>query len=494
MKIHHRKWRLQTSCVAILGALIAVGVDTGAQQGQVGVRDPGVRAGVVGAGKPLAGLSQQQLDVFNAGKEEFEALGSVQGKIAGEPDGGLGPRFNSNSCGSCHSQPAIGGSSPSPKHFPFVGPNAQVAVAKAQGATNVIPYFISADGPTREARFKRVVVNGALTNVEDGGVHALFTIAGRTDATNVIGVTGRFQTCRLAQPDFELMRRLDNIIFRTPTPVFGAGLIENIADRTILDNMAARSAEKTAFGIAGRPNRNGNDGTITKFGWKAQNASLVIFAGEAYNVEQGVSNELFPSERANPGDALPDECLFNGTPEDTINVTDPEESPHSDTVLFAAFMRFLAPPVPSATQPGGATSIQRGKVVFDEVAKCALCHTPSLKSSSSVPKRQSRRHHRPGATAGPPAATANLYSDLLLHDMGNQLADGIRQGVANGREFRTAPLWGLGQRVFFLHDGRTSDLVEAILAHGGTADKSVATFKGMPDQDQQHLLNFLRSL
>ena len=465
----------------LLLALIAEGVPN-AQS--FSARDPGPRAGTVDAGPSLAGLTSGQQGLFDVGKEAFEEIASVQGKIP-NTDTGLGPRFNSVSCGSCHAQPAVGGTSPSTRAFPNIGPNPQIAAANLQGATNRIPFFVRADGPVREARFKRVVSNGALTNTPDGGVHALFTIAGRVDATNVVGATGLAQTCRLAQPDFDLARRLDNVEFRIPTPVFGLGLVETISDKTILDNLAAQGSDKRNLGISGRPNRNGNDGTITKFGWKAQNISLTMFSGEAYNVEQGVTNELFPVERGSPGETLPPECLFNGTPEDATNFDDATESPHGDLVRFAVFMRFLAPPTPSTTSPGGAASIQRGAALFRDTVKCALCHTPSLPVGWSSYSR----------SIGP--RTANLFSDLLLHDMGQRLADGVSQGNAGGSEFRTAPLWGLGQRVFFLHDGRASDLDQAIQEHGGRdseARGTVSLYQQLSESDKQHLLNFLRSL
>lgn len=470
------------------GVVLAL-ITEGAGQAQAlapatAARDPGPRAGQVDSGQPYAQLTPAQSALFVTAKEAFEEIGSVQGKIAGT-GAGLGPRYNSVSCGSCHAQPAVGGSSPSANAYPNIGPNPQIAAANLQSATNRIPYFIRAEGPVREARFKRVVRNGVVTDTPDGGVHALFTIAGRPDATNVVGATGLAQTCRLQQPDFDTMRRLNNIEFRIPTPVYGAGLIEAITDKAILDNMNAQGADKRALGISGRPNRNGNDGTITKFGWKAQNISLTMFSGEAYNVEQGVTNELFTQERGNPGETLPVECLFNGAPEDSTNLDDPTEGPHGDLVLFSMFMRFLAPPAPSTSSPGGAASIARGAALFKDTVKCALCHTPSMPVGWSSFSR----------SLGP--TQARLYSDLLLHDMGDRLADGVSQGAATGNEFRTAPLWGLGQRVFFLHDGRTSDLQEAIQAHGARdseARGTVENFQRLPDSDKQHLLNFLRSL
>jgi len=443
------------------------------------VADPGVRAGSVDAGAMLdtvvPGLGLAEM--FDEGADAFADINSVQGNVPGEPDAGLGPRFNSNGCGTCHAQPALGGSSPSATHFPNLGPNPQVALANLHGATNRIPYFITADGPVREARFKFVARNGRLTSTPDGGVHQLYTIQGRLDATNVTGASGNAQTCVLTQPDFDQARRLNNISFRIPTPTFGLGLVEAIADATIVANMQANGAAKAALGIRGKPNRSGNDGTIARFGWKAQNPSLLVFAGEAYNVEQGVSNEAFPFERGSPGETpLPSQCMFNTTPEDRTTFDE-----HGDTVLFAVFMRLLAPPTHSLTAPGGVASIQRGSELFETVG-CGLCHTPSLPTSASTFMN---------------ATEARLYSDLLVHDMGPALADGVTQGAAGPSEFRTAPLWGLGQRVFFLHDGRTTDLVEAIQWHGGAGSEAravTARFFGLPDAEKQNVLNFLRSL
>ncbi len=200
-----------------------------------------------------------------------------------------------------------------------------------------MPSFITPDGPAREARFKYLLSpNGTLSSTPDGGVHDLYVITGRSDATG----------CKLSQPDFEHNLALGNVIFRIPTPTFGAGLIENIPDETILANMNANSKVKQNLGISGRPNRSGNDGTITRFGWKAQNKSLEIFSGEAYNVEMGVTNELFTNKRSSPDESgLPPGCRMNPTPEDKTNFSASGELIPSDTVAFAMFMRLLAPPI-----------------------------------------------------------------------------------------------------------------------------------------------------
>lgn len=426
-----------------------------------GAADPGVRGDPAGAGGPIAGLSVNELAFFNLGKEDFEEVEDV-------PDG-IGPRMNLDSCGGCHSQPATGGSSP------FVNP--QVAFASKDGGTDFVPSFINLNGPIREARFVRNPDGTA-----DGGVHALFTITGRTGANG----------CNIRQPDFARELSNNNVIFRIPTPVFGAGLIEQIPDAAIAANQASNLSQKQALGIRGKANfqvagrtvtgmtnNNGNDGTISRFGWKAQNKSLLLFSGEAYNVEMGITSELFQTERDETAS-----CQFATVPNDVQDM-DATTVLGSVTAIenFANFQRFLAPPTPSPDTPGGATSITNGRQKFMEIG-CGLCHTPSFTTGNSA---VAALRNRP----------VNLFSDLLVHDMGVGLADGVSQGEAGPREFRTAPLWGLGQRIFFLHDGRTSNLVRAIREHassGSEANAVISNYNNLSESRKQDLLNFLRSL
>jgi CxxC motif-containing protein (DUF1111 family) len=463
-------------CAGIVAAALTSCVGTPSQAGTAPV-DPGVRGGTPGAGTPLQGLSADETAFFQDGLTRFAEIESV----TGGQNNGLGPRFNSNSCLSCHAQPGVGGSSPAA--------NPSIAIATLNGAKNVVPWFITKNGPIREARFKQ---NPDGTN--DGGVHNLFVITGRSDAAG----------CNIAQPNFlpagnplTGQNGNPNIIFRIPTPVFGAGLIEAIPDSAILANMNANLNIKKPMGISGHPNahlsgnanHSGNDGTITRFGWKAQNKSLLLFAGEAYNVEMGISNQLFPQERdETPG------CVLNPTPEDTLNFTTPSTSTPkqntavvSDIEAFADFMRMLAPPTPASDTP----SIVNGRAAFATTG-CAFCHTQSFTTGKAIASGSSTRPS-PALSNQP----VNLWSDLLVHRMGEGLADGITQGGAGPDEFRTAPLWGVGQRVFFLHDGRTTDLVKAIEAHksrGSEASAIIERFNGLSIKQQQDIVNFLRSL
>lgn len=465
----HRADRMRLGgIIGPVAAFALIGVffsgDVWSQFAKFMARDPGVRSGSASAGDMLSGLTPLQQRVFEVGREAFQDVGSVHGTIP-NTEKGLGPRFNLDSCAGCHVHPGIGGSSPAV--------NPQIEVAKKEGAHNVIPPFITVDGPIREARFKR-----NPDGTPDGGVHALFTITGRNDAPG----------CGIQQPDFPSAVTRQNVVFRIPTPLFGAGLIEAIDDDAILANLQAHGGRKHSLGIRGRanrisgqPNTSGNDGTVTRFGWKAQNKSLEIFSGEAYNVEQGITNDLFPQERDEAQG-----CRSNGTPESSTNyeVGNPLDVP-SDVVKFAVFIRFLAPPTPA---PDTDTVI-RGRKLFEDVG-CVLCHTPTMHTGNV-------------AVAALRDKPVNLYSDLGLHNMGPGLADDISQGQAAGDEFRTAPLWGLGKRIFFLHDGRTKDLLEAIQAHAShgagpyrpsEANQVVGQFNRLNEIDKQHVLNFLRGL
>ncbi len=417
--------------------------------------DPGVRAGA-DAGGPLQNLNGDEWNFFAAALQAFQEVTSVSGALSGEEGRGLGPRFNHNSCAACHAYPSVGGTSPVR--------NPQIDVATLHGARNTVPSFITATGPVRVARFIR-----NADGRPDGGVHDLFVISGRNDAPG----------CQIAQPDFAGALANDNVVFRIPTPLYGLGLVESTPDANLRAAFSANAALKTTLGVSGHFNTSANDGTITRFGWKAQNKSLTIFSGEAYNVEQGVTNELFPNEReSDPG------CQFNASPEDDTpleriaNVASPASAHASDAVNFAMLSKLLAPPAPVTS-----AAAQRGQVLFNSVG-CQTCHVATQTTGPSSFAALSNVAYHP-------------YSDFALHDMGRALNDRITQGGANGSDWRTAPLWGLGQRLFFLHDGRAPDLISAINIHasqGSEANGVIDRFNQLSRQEIADMLTFLRSL
>jgi CxxC motif-containing protein (DUF1111 family) len=204
--------------------------------------------------------------------------------------------------------------------------------------------------------------------------------------------------------------------------------VEAVTDASLEGAVAVNAIQRQSLGISGRFNRSGNDGTITRFGWKAQNKSLLIFAGEAYNVEQGITNELFPNER----DSDPT-CRLTNIPEDQTPLTpvspstgSPSADFASTTTLFAGFMRLSAPPTPaSATTTVGSTasasaaSTARGRQVFTNIG-CEGCHVRSLTTGTSSINGLSKVHLEP-------------LSDFALHDMGYTLADGVSHCAAMGR-------------------------------------------------------------
>ncbi|MBZ5508737.1 MAG: thiol oxidoreductase [Acidobacteriia bacterium] len=479
-------------CLLATALLFSFSVKTAHAQDVPAAIDPGPRPGpqpsIGGAGHPIPGLPADQVTFWADGLILFRDTVSVKGTLSGEPLAGLGPAFNGNSCLLCHSQPAIGGSSPAQ--------NPQIGIANLDGATNTIPPFLTAAGPVLEARF----IHNA-DGSPDGGVHDLFTITGRVDAP---------ANCTLAQPDFVTQLQNGNISLRIPIPTFGEGFVENVSEDAFKNNLAALKAVKKAAGIAGRFNTSGNDGTITRFGWKAQNKSMLMFAGEASNVELGITNEMFTNERTNSG------CATNATPEDNTHVIIPTGTNAGDDASqvsslienFTIFMRLNAAAVPcdfftsqTTCQPLGASAL-RGQALFGTIVPatagtapntgigCVLCHTDQLRTAKSNLASLNNVEFHP-------------FSDFALHHMGAGLADGISQGQAGPDEFRTAPLWGVGQRIFFLHDGRTNNLVSAIQLHASPcavgqvcseANAVVAAFNALTQAQQQDLIAFLRSL
>jgi CxxC motif-containing protein (DUF1111 family) len=451
--------------------------------------DPGVQSGNRGTGAALSSVLSNSpsgiLAFFTDGQTRFQEVETVSNSA----NVGLGPRFNSNQCSSCHAQPAVGGTGAATNpQFEFT--------SNGVAPGNIMPSFITANGPTLEARFPFFFnTNGSVnTNSPNGGVETLFTVTGRSDAGTCNSSTA------LPQPSFATAVAENDIIFRIPTPVFGSGLIENLDDSTLLKNQVNNLNNN--LGISGTFNHNGNDGTISRFGWKAQNKSLHIFAGEAYNVEMGISNLLFPQDRPLPGEdggggsgdlGLVSTCLNlggAGYPEDTSNPGSTGTAILDDVSAFANFMRFLAPPPTGGVVLNGssvsASTISAGSALFSSIG-CATCHNPS--PGSTQPS---------GFTSSLSKAPVNAFSDIEIHNMGTGLTDNVSQGGAGGNQFRTAPLWGLGQRIFLLHDGRTTNLVTAIRDHASNGSEATTVeedfFEDLSTTQQQEILDFLRSL
>ncbi|PYJ78958.1 MAG: hypothetical protein DME22_26115 [Verrucomicrobia bacterium] len=248
--------------------------------------------------------------------------------------------------------------------------------------------------------------------------------------------------------------------------------IEAIPDSAILLNAAIPRPD----GITGRPSMVqdvvSGQPRVGRFGWKAQQATLLAFSGDAYLNEMGITSRLFPQENAPNGntDLL---ALFD-------NVADPEDVEDPETGKanidnFTDFMRFLAPP----PQLPLTLSAQSGQILFNGIG-CAACHTPVMHTGANSVAALDRKPVR-------------LYSDLLLHNMG-LLGDGIAQGSAHPREMRTAPLWGLRASAPYLHDGRAATVNAAIRAHDGEARYPRDRYLLLLPIQRRQLLDFLNSI
>ena len=361
-------------------------------------------------GQPLAGLTAAELAAFNEGGVEFRNVETAAG--------GLGPIFNDVSCVACHDAGGTGGAS-----------------------------------RRTVTRFGRTV-NGVFDPLERQG--------------------GSLLQERSINPGIRevVPREANTVARRVTTPLFGAGLIEAIPDSTIVLGTLARKPAGIAGKVSVVRDVVSGKNLIGRFGWKAQQATLLAFSGDAYVNEMGVTNRFFPTENAPNGNV---ELLARfdrvADVEDEIDPLDGK----ADIDRAADFMRLLAPP---PRGPATASSVA-GEAIFSRL-DCAVCHTPSMRTGRNVIAALSEK-------------TVGLYSDLLLHDMG-ALGDGIAQGTAGTRDMRTAPLWGLRSRPTWLHDGRANTIDQAVRGHAGEAQSSRDRYVALTAAERQQLLDFLNTL
>ncbi|WP_255215924.1 di-heme oxidoredictase family protein [Pseudenhygromyxa sp. WMMC2535] len=348
------------------------------------------------------------------------------------PDEGLGPLVNVSFCTSCHERPVFGGSGPRYRDFFLTGTELDDGSFLATGHGGVVTSFGFNGAPTRP---------------------------GLDEGVNVIA-------------------------HRNAIPFFGTGLIAELSESSILANADEDDAD--GDGISGRPNW--DRGFVGRFGRKSQTVSIEGFIRGPLNNHLGITTDPLteaqkaalpvPSSAADsalraidPEAALafrqaaaPDEPLF-----DDDDTPDPE-MPSEDLFDLVSFAMLLAAPEPEDL--GDNELGLRGQANFAEIG-CDDCHAPTLEG---------------------PRGLVPLYSDLLLHDMGEAMADGMQQGVATGAEFRTQPLWGIVAVAPYLHDGRADTLDEAILWHGGEAQRSRDAYEALPQSERDALLEFLASL
>ncbi len=363
------------------------------------------------AGSPLRGITAYEHELFRLGLEDFTEV-----EAAGD---GLGPAFNGTSCAVCHSIPAIGGTS-----------------------------------TITEVRAGYRDDEGVFHELGGGTLFHLFSVPPHT--------------CQPVIP-----AEANVIAKRGPIPVFGAGLVEAIPDGTILS--AEDPEDRDGNGIRGRASRIIDAVTgqprIGRFGWKAQHATLLAFAGDAYRNEMGITNDIFRDEDARG---------FTGEQLRLCSATRGLEDVRDKRTRlrgidnFANFMRFLAP-ISHARGDGAA---EAGEGIFDAIG-CASCHTPVLMTGIDSNPVFDRK-------------PVPLYSDLLLHDVGT--GDGIEQASARGNEIRTPALWGLRFRRPFLHDGSAQTPAEAIARHSGESIAVRERYEALSSGERRLVLEFLGSL
>ncbi|GDY20973.1 hypothetical protein LBMAG56_23190 [Verrucomicrobiota bacterium] len=358
-------------------------------------------------GSPLPGLTPDQLAAFADGREEFENEETVAS--------GLGPIFNNVSCVACHSGPAVGGSS-------------DIVVT----------------------RFGRTV-NGVFDPLTEKGGSLLQQFSIDPAARETV------------PPEANTIAR------RRTTPLFGLGLIEAIPDDAIRQGALRQKPDGVTGRISEVTDITTGQVRVGRFGWKAQQATLLAFSADAYLNEMGITSRFFPKENAPNGNQVL-LALFDTT-QDPEDEADPATG-RADIDANADFMRFLGAPPRLPLSP----SARAGEPLFAQIG-CAVCHTPLMQTG---PNRIAALDRKP----------VWLFSDLLLHDMGT-LGDGIAQGAAKPREMRTAPLWGLRASPPYLHDGRAPTVHDAIAAHEGEGRVSRDRYLRLTLAQRRQLLDYL---
>ncbi|MEL6670699.1 MAG: di-heme oxidoredictase family protein [Bacteroidota bacterium] len=412
--------------------------------------------------QPMKHISDENFNRFQIGNSFFRTVW-VSAPSSTSARDGLGPYFNSSSCTGCHINDGRG--------RPPVGDETRlntmlVRLSVADGAGNHRPH----------PAYGNQLQNRALPGFQPEGELAI-------EYEEVTGTYADGTPYTLARPRYAL-RDLgygeigEKLLLspRVAPPVMGMGFLASIPEEVIL--AAVDSLDSDGDGISGRPNYviDAQTGQLAlgRFGWKANQPTLLQQNASAFSGDMGLTTSLFPDPHCAETQQACREAISGGQPE----VTDEQLN------AITAYVSSLGVP---ARRDAAQPAVIQGKRLFFETG-CTACHTPSYQTQA-LPDF-------------PEMADLNIrpFTDLLLHDMGPELADGRPDGQANGQEWRTPPLWGIGLvdtvngHTRFLHDGRARNLEEAILWHGGEGTASREAFKQLSAEDRQALLTFLQSL
>ncbi len=421
--------------------------------------------------EPIEGLTADQRFRFKRGRVGFFARWVVFPSLAGE--WGLGPLFNAEACADCH----VNGGRAAPPAGPDEVPVATLARVSIPGKSEH-------GGPSPDPRYGGQIQTLGLMGV-DPRAHGHGERVRPEADVNIRWVEHAFTypdgtTVSLRAPELEVAALEYGDLspdaafgLRHAQPIFGLGLLEAVPDEAIL----VLEARQAAWDLAGRANRVWNiragEHQIGRFGWKANQPTVRQQIETAFHEDIGVTSETFAKENCT---AVQMDCLSQP----------PGNQPEliaQDAANLELWTLALAVPAPRETE---APDVQRGKALFAETG-CAACHRMELQTGDHplLPQLGGRR--------------IEAYTDLLVHDMGPGLCNGMQDYLAGPCDWRTQPLWGLGLAAVvaaeaYLHDGRARTIEEAILWHGGEARKARDRFAGAPKNDRSALLRFLGSL
>jgi CxxC motif-containing protein (DUF1111 family) len=420
---------------------------------------------------PSANIPITRRDNFFVGNAFFKNPW-VQAPSTTTARDGLGPLFNTNACQSCHIKDGRG-HPPAGPHDDAVSMLVRLSIPAASGAEKT--------GLEKSGVVAEPVYGDQLQDFAIQGVAAEGRVQVRYQEIPVKFADGEVVKLRkpvvtISDPGYGPMHPQVMMSARVAQPMIGLGLLDAIAETDILAH--ADPEDMNRDGISGRANRvwdvQHKRTTAGRFGWKAGQPNVRQQSAGAFNGDIGITSSLFPAQPCTPKQTACRKAPAGGQPEVSDDIL--------DFVTFYA--RNLAVPVRRKVDD---PVVLKGKRLFFE-AGCSSCHVPKFTTAT---------------LEGFPELSGQVirpYTDLLLHDMGEGLADGRPEFLANGREWRTQPLWGIGLtqtvngHTYFLHDGRARNLAEAILWHGGEAEGSKRTFLTMGKAERESLIAFLESL
>ncbi|TLX53241.1 thiol oxidoreductase [Stutzerimonas nosocomialis] len=420
---------------------------------------------------PSANLAPTRRLDFSVGNSFFRSPWVIAPATTTARDG-LGPLFNTNACQNCHIKDGRGhpADAQAVNAVSMLVRVSQPAAGDEQAA--MLERLGNRPDPVYGAQLQDMSIPGVTPEARIRVDYTYSTVA-FADGTEVELRTPQLKIDQLGygpfHPDTEFSARI-------APPMIGLGLLEAIAPADILAQ--ADPDDRDGDGISGRPNLVWNEATgqveLGRFGWKAGLPTLDQQNAQAFAIDMGLTNRLFPQDDCTEAQVDCRQAVDGGAPEVSDNIL--------DAVLF--YTRNLAVPMRRKVDD---PQVLAGKGLFHQ-AGCQRCHTPQFTTSADAPEPElANQLIRP-------------YTDLLLHDMGEGLADNRGEFQATGREWRTAPLWGIGLtetvsgHTQFLHDGRARSLLEAILWHGGEAEAARQKVLGFDARQRAALIAFLESL